>query len=108
MSAASRRLAILGRAVAASVVLAAASVSTAPAASGAPAQDPAAPPTTTVASGALQGEEAIGDLAGCIQGSKRLAVVFLIDQSGSLGKSDPDNRRVDAARAALDSLVSLT
>lgn len=110
MSAAPRRLSSLGRVLLASVGLAALAGPLAAPALATPAQDPA-PPTTApvaVASGALQGEEAIGDLAGCIQGSKRLAVVFLIDQSGSLGKSDPENRRVDAARAALDSLVSLT
>ena len=65
--------------------------------------DPNAPDASGV-----KGGEAISDLADCIQGSKHLAVVFLIDQSGSLGKSDPDNTRVDAAKAALDSLVSLT
>ena len=105
------RLGLAGRALAATVALAALVVPLAGPAAGAPAQDPppaTAAPVTATASDALQGGEAIGDLAGCIQGSKRLAVVFLIDQSGSLGKSDPQNRRVDAARAALDSLVSLT
>ncbi len=109
----SSRLSVLARSLVAAGALAAVTVPFAAPALGTPAQDPAATtttvaPTTAVVSDAIKGEEAIGDLAGCIQGSKRLAVVFLIDQSGSLGKSDPDNRRVDAARAALDSLFSLT
>lgn len=83
-----------------------------------PTQDPAATTTTAATStttvpataddGATAGATAIDDLAACIQGSRSLAVVFLIDESGSLQTSDPDNLRVDAAEAALDSLTSLT
>lgn len=63
---------------------------------GAPAQD-----------GGTAGDAAILDLVGCVQGSKHLAVVFLIDESRSLRETDPDGRRVDAAHAALDGLTTL-
>ena len=51
---------------------------------------------------------AIDDLVGCVQGSRRLLVLMLIDESASLKQTDPDARRVDAARSALDSLVALS
>ncbi|WP_426571600.1 vWA domain-containing protein [Aquihabitans sp. McL0605] len=53
------------------------------------------------------GDAAIDDLVGCVQGSRRLLVLFLIDESASLHQNDPENRRVDAARGALDSLVAM-
>jgi hypothetical protein len=72
------------------------------AAGAAPGQDPqgAAPKTPSP-------DAAILDLVGCVQGSGRLEVLMLIDESASLKVTDPDNRRVDAAQAALDSLLSL-
>ncbi|MCU1371744.1 MAG: hypothetical protein JWO77_2938 [Ilumatobacteraceae bacterium] len=54
------------------------------------------------------GDPAIDDLVGCVQGSRQLLVLFLIDESASLKATDPDDRRVDAARGALDSLVALS
>lgn len=54
------------------------------------------------------GDPAIDDLVGCVQGSQRLQVLFLIDESASLQDTDPENRRVDAARGALDSLIALS
>ncbi|MCU1496110.1 MAG: hypothetical protein JWM47_63 [Acidimicrobiales bacterium] len=54
------------------------------------------------------GDSAILDLVSCLQGSHRLAVVFLIDESQSLQLTDPDARRVDAAQAALATLTGLT
>lgn len=71
-------------------------------------------PTTTVAPSATgapktpSGDPAIDDLVGCVQGSRRLQVLFLIDESASLKATDPDDRRVDAARGALDSLIALS
>lgn len=53
------------------------------------------------------GSKAIDNLVSCVQGSRELLVLFLIDESGSLTQTDPDNRRVDAAQSALDSLVAL-
>lgn len=60
------------------------------------------PPTTP------SGDPAIDDLVGCVQGSRQLLVLFLIDESASLKATDPDDRRVDAARGALDSLIALS
>jgi hypothetical protein len=67
------------------------------------AQDPAA----TGAPETADAGPAIDELVGCVQASQRLLVLFLIDESASLKESDPDDRRVDAARGALDSLVAL-
>ncbi len=53
------------------------------------------------------GDPAIDDLVSCVQGSRQLLVLFLIDESASLKVTDPDDRRVDAARGALDSLIAL-
>lgn len=53
------------------------------------------------------GDSALLDLVGCLQGSGRLAVVFLFDESGSLQFTDVEGRRVDAALTALDSLAVL-
>ncbi len=70
--------------------------------------------TTTVAAGTTgspvtpSGDPAIDDLVGCVQGSRELLVLFLIDESASLKQTDPENRRVDAARGALDSLIALS
>ena len=69
------------------------------------------PTTTSASNGAPKtpsGDQAIDDLVGCVQGSRRLLVLFLIDESASLKQTDPENRRVDAARGALDSLVALS
>ncbi|WP_421118735.1 VWA domain-containing protein [Aquihabitans daechungensis] len=79
-----------------------------------PAQAQSDPTTTTTApagtTGAPEtpsGDPAIDDLVGCVQGSRRLQVLFLIDESASLKDTDPDDRRVDAARGAIDSLIAL-
>ena len=63
---------------------------------------------TTGAPKTPSGDPAIDDLVGCVQGSRKLLVLFLIDESASLQQTDPENRRVDAARGALDSLVALS
>lgn len=48
-------------------------------------------------------------LESCVRENRHLAVVFLIDQSGSLSKgklaTDPDDKRVDGLRVALSSLL---
>jgi hypothetical protein len=67
-----------------------------------------APSGSTGAPTTPSGDGAIDDLVGCVQGSRQLLVLFLIDESASLKQSDPDDRRVDAARGALDSLVALS
>lgn len=66
-----------------------------------------APPGSTGAPTTPSGDPAIDDLVGCVQGSRQLLVLFLIDESASLKQTDPDDRRVDAARGALDSLIAL-
>lgn len=53
-------------------------------------------------------DPAIDDLVACVQGSRELLVLVLIDESASLKQTDPENRRVDAARSALDSLIALS
>lgn len=53
------------------------------------------------------GSPAMGRLASCVTGSKRLAVVLLIDESGSLSETDPGGSRVAAAQVALNGLGSL-
>lgn len=53
-------------------------------------------------------DDAVLDLVGCLQGSHRLAVVFLIDESRSLQGTDPRDQRVPAAKAALSTLSLLT
>jgi hypothetical protein len=76
--------------------------------------DPTTTTTTTAAPGkngppeTPSGDPAIDDLVGCVQGSGKLLVLFLIDESASLKATDPDDRRVDAARGALDSLIALS
>lgn len=77
------------------------------------AQDEPATTTTAPSDGTTgapetpSGDPAINDLVGCVQGSRKLLVLFLIDESASLKVTDPDDRRVDAARGALDSLIAL-
>lgn len=66
-----------------------------------------APAGSTGAPVTPSGDPAIDDLVACVQGSRELVVLVLIDESASLKQTDPDNRRVDAARGALDSLVAL-
>ncbi len=66
-----------------------------------------APGGSTGAPETPSGDPAIDDLVGCVQGSRRLLVLMLIDESASLKQTDPQNRRVDAARGALDSLIAL-
>ena len=75
---------------------------------GATALAPAAGATPSQAAPAGGDDAAILDLVGCLQGSHRLAVVFLIDESKSLQLTDPDARRVDAAQAALSTLATLS
>ncbi|MGN6696419.1 MAG: vWA domain-containing protein, partial [Aquihabitans sp.] len=66
-----------------------------------------APASTTGAPVTPSGDPAIDDLVACVQGSRELVVLMLIDESASLKQTDPDDRRVDAARGALDSLIAL-
>src|SRR5438046_2375522 len=68
-------------------------------------------PLAAGASRLRQGESplspALSRLASCVAGKKRLAVVFLIDESGSLKHTDPANSRVVAAQAAIRGLNGL-
>lgn len=67
---------------------------------------PAAPLRPTQASAPVD-SPALARLASCVTGRKDLAVVLLVDESGSLKETDPDGGRVAAARAALLGLESL-
>jgi von Willebrand factor type A domain len=64
------------------------------------------PPTPTPTSGDV-GIPALSTLATCVRDAKQVAVVLLIDESGSLKRTDPRNRRVVAVKSALDSLAGL-
>jgi len=46
----------------------------------------------------------LGDLAQCVAANRDLKVLFLVDESGSLRDTDPQNKRVDAIKAALSGL----
>lgn len=50
---------------------------------------------------------AFARLASCISGRQSVAIVLLMDESGSLKETDPDNSRVSAAIAALNGLQGL-
>lgn len=50
----------------------------------------------------------IAQLSSCVASKRHLNALFLVDESGSLQTTDPQNRRVQAIRAALQSLRLLT
>lgn len=50
---------------------------------------------------------AVESIAACFAERQHLAVLLLIDESGSLQRTDPDNERVIALRAALETLESV-
>lgn len=52
-------------------------------------------------------DAALLDLVSCMNTSKHLAVTFVFDESRSLKKTDPEDRRVAAALTALDGLSIL-
>jgi hypothetical protein len=47
-------------------------------------------------------------LSSCLQTSDRLSVLLLVDESGSLDDTDPQNHRVEGLKAAIGGLVRLT
>ena len=73
------------------------------------AQGPTTEPDAANQSSSVSSEGGGGllTLAGCIQGSKHLAVTFVFDESRSLTETDPKALRVDAAVNALDGLIEL-
>jgi hypothetical protein len=52
--------------------------------------------------------DAMQTITTCVSEQGRLDVVLLIDESGSLKRTDPNNDRVVAAQSALETLASLT
>jgi hypothetical protein len=46
-------------------------------------------------------------LAECVRDNRSVAALVLMDESGSLKKTDPDNQRVTAAKSAIESLANL-
>jgi len=67
----------------------------------------AAAPNTQAQAGAPSSSPALTRLASCVAGRKQLAVVVLVDESGSLKKTDPTNSRVAAAQVAATGLADL-
>lgn len=62
----------------------------------------------TAAQGRAEGSSAaVESIASCFAERQHLAVLLLIDESGSLQRTDPDNERVIALRAALETLESV-
>ena len=64
-------------------------------------------PQTTQASSPGKGG-GLETVAACLNSNGRLLVEMLVDESGSLRETDPENLRVHALRAALGSIQSLT
>ncbi len=72
----------------------------------------AAPGTVPVvaedASGlSVQGEEAFADLSSCLATNGSLLATIVVDESGSLRQTDPEDQRVGGVEAAIDALVAL-
>jgi hypothetical protein len=65
-------------------------------------------PACAGATAPAQLSPAAQSLSRCVQGSGRLSVLMLIDESGSLVKTDPFNQRVAGIRAALTGLADLS
>ncbi|MCZ7535558.1 MAG: VWA domain-containing protein [Acidimicrobiia bacterium] len=53
-------------------------------------------------------DSALDEMAACLRSREHLLLVLLIDESGSLRSTDPQNERVTAARLALRSFASLS
>ncbi|HSL56307.1 MAG TPA: hypothetical protein VK866_00535 [Acidimicrobiales bacterium] len=94
-------------ALAAGVALLAVAVAAPVAAVGAVAAPPATAIVPTQVPDAGVGDPALARLASCVRDTGHLLVVFLIDESGSLRQTDPDDQRVAAAASALANLASL-
>ena len=56
----------------------------------------------------IPGSTSLQTIGNCIRTNHRAAVVFLVDESGSLTNTDPQNFRVAAIQAALSGLGELT
>lgn len=52
--------------------------------------------------------DAVSSLADCSARTGHVSIVFLVDESASLQKTDPDNRRVEGIQAALHGLANTT
>ncbi|MEV4319660.1 vWA domain-containing protein [Actinocrispum sp. NPDC049592] len=64
-------------------------------------------PAVPLPAASSQPDTARTDLAGCVQNRHSLAVLLLMDTSHSLNSTDRDNKRVLAARLAVDNLHRL-
>jgi hypothetical protein len=71
----------------------------------APAAPPAAPAATPTP--ADPGGGALDRLAGCVRDSREILVLVLVDESGSLRKTDPSNQRVTGTKTVLSVLAGL-
>jgi hypothetical protein len=69
---------------------------------------PTSPTSTAAAVQQIGSGAGLETIAGCVNANGRLLVQVLFDSSGSLGKSDPENLRVPALKAALGSLLSIS
>lgn len=66
-----------------------------------------APPATAASDLSDAGASAFADVASCAANADHLLAAIVVDASGSLRQTDPDDERVGAIATALDSLASL-
>ena len=66
-----------------------------------------AAPSATAADLSDAGERAFAKLAACVAGADHLLAAVVVDSSGSLRQTDPQDQRVGAIQTALDALESL-
>ncbi|MEI7624118.1 MAG: VWA domain-containing protein, partial [Actinomycetes bacterium] len=64
-------------------------------------------PSASSLAAPAKNQDPIGDLASCVRSTGVLEALFLFDTSGSLVDTDPKNRRIVAANAALTALADL-
>ena len=64
-------------------------------------------PSASSLAAPAKNQDPIGDLASCVRSTGLLEALFLFDTSGSLVDTDPKNRRIVAANAALTALADL-
>ena len=66
-------------------------------------------PLSFVPAGAQAGSSGeVGSLRSCVEASEQVRVLYLMDESGSLKFTDPEDDRITAAKFSLNSLLELT
>lgn len=69
---------------------------------------PAVPLRTSAPAAAAAADDALSQLGGCIAAGGTGDVLIVLDTSGSLKQTDPENRRIDAAQFFIDRLAAFT